>query len=88
MCLIPSRERVSSFYLQPYDKDIMGKFLFDKEDIEGKKEALYTIWRTRRSKMNLTYPPVSIPSNLNQLLFNIIQPKNKNINVKGGILKQ
>ena len=39
-----SRERESSLYLQPYDKDIMGKFLFDKEDIEGKEEALYTIW--------------------------------------------
>ena len=82
-----SRERESSLYLQPYDKDIIGKFLFDKEDIGGKKEALYTIWRTRRLEMSLT------SSSVNSIQFYpiVIQcntTQNKNNNVKGGIFKQ
>ena len=45
-------ERSHSTYLQqPYienDEDILGHFLFDKEDIEKKKELLFSIWKRRQ----------------------------------------
>ena len=31
---------------------IIGRFLFHKDDIEGKKEVLYRIWQKRREDMN------------------------------------
>ena len=33
------------------DEDILGHFLFDKEDIEEKKEMLFVIWNRRHYQM-------------------------------------
>ena len=51
-----NEERSHSTHLkQPYiesDVDIIGHFLFNKEDIEEKKELLFTIWTRRQHQMN------------------------------------
>ena len=35
------------------DEDILGHFLFNKEDIEEKKELLFAIWKRRQHQMKL-----------------------------------
>ena len=41
---------------QPYkesDEDILGHFLFNTEDIEEKKELLFSIWKRRQLQMKI-----------------------------------
>ena len=41
---------------QPYienDEGILGHLLFDKEDIEEKKELLFAIWKRRQHQMKI-----------------------------------
>ena len=51
-CTAYSEERSHSTQLQqPYiesDEDILGHFLFNKEDIEENKELLFSIWKRRQ----------------------------------------
>ena len=54
-CPVYGTERASSIHLQrPYNENednTIGRFLFDKEDIESKKELLYRIWQKRKAEM-------------------------------------
>ena len=60
-CPVDIKERNMSIYLQqPYDRDILGKFLFEKEDMEEKKETLCKLWKRRRLEMNRLLP--TLPS--------------------------
>ena len=56
-CTAYIEERSHSTHLQqPYiesDKDILGHFLFNKEDIEEKKEFIITIWKIRQYQMKI-----------------------------------
>ena len=56
-CTAYNEERSHSTHLQqPYiesDEDILGHFLFNKEDIEEKKELLFAIWKRRQHQMKL-----------------------------------
>ena len=50
-CTAYKEQRSQSIHLQqPYlesDQNTVGQFLFDKENIEEKKELLFTIWKKR-----------------------------------------
>ena len=50
-----TEQRSQSIHLQqPYlesDQNTVGQFLFDKENIEEKKELLFTIWKIRQHEM-------------------------------------
>ena len=54
-CTAYKEQRSQSIHLQqPYlesDQNTVGQFLFDKENIEQKKELLFTIWKRRQHKM-------------------------------------
>ena len=52
-CPAYSEEREATIHLQqPYEKaDTLGKFLFEKEDVEEKKQVLYQIWKRRSREM-------------------------------------
>lgn len=55
LCPVYSTERVYSIHLQqPYNEkknEIIGRFLFDKDDIEEKKETIYKMWRKRCTRL-------------------------------------
>ena len=54
-CTAYKEQRSQSIHLQqPYlesDQNTVGQFLFDKENIEEKKELLFTIWKIRQHEM-------------------------------------
>ena len=54
-CPAYTEERAKAIHLQqPYNEhpdDIIGSFLFEREDIEQKKNVLYQMWRKRCSEM-------------------------------------
>ena len=56
-CTAYNEERSHSTKLQqPYieiDEDILGHFLFNTEDIEEKKELLFSIWKRRQLQMKI-----------------------------------
>ena len=56
-CTSYREERCHSTHLQhPFIEsveDILGSVLFDKGDIEEKKELLFAIWKRREHKMNI-----------------------------------
>ena len=56
-CTAYNEERSHSTQLQhPYiesDEDILGRFLFNKEGIEEKKELLFAIWKRRQHQMKI-----------------------------------
>ena len=76
-CPAYSVPRSHSIHLQqPYnanEDNIIGRFLFHKEDIEDKKEVLYRIWQERCREMKKSHPkpypsrkpPSSAPSSDN-----------------------
>ena len=41
-----------TYYIES-DEDILGHFLFNKEDIEEKKELLFAIWKRRQHQMKI-----------------------------------
>ena len=43
----------NSHYIEESDEDILGDFLFNKEDIEEKKEFLFAIWKRRQHQMKI-----------------------------------
>ena len=54
-CTAYKEQRSHSIHLQhPYlecDQNTVGQFIFDKENIEEKKEFLFTIWKIRHHEM-------------------------------------
>ena len=56
-CTAYKQERSHSTHLQQLyiesDKDILGLFLFDKEDIEENKALLFAIWKRRQHQMKI-----------------------------------
>ena len=54
-CTAYKEQRSQSIHLQqPYlesDQNIVGQFLFDNENIEEKKELLFTIWKIIQHEM-------------------------------------
>ena len=57
-CPAYDKQRMSTIHLQqPYieqQNDVLGRFLFEKEEIETKKAVLYQIWRKRSSDIKKT----------------------------------
>ena len=51
-----NRKSQSIHLQQPYlecDQNTVGQFLIDKENIEVKKELLFTIWKIRQHEMKI-----------------------------------
>ena len=56
-CTLYKQKRSNSTHLQQplyrMNEDILGHFLFDKEDIEEKKKLLFAIWKRRQHQMKI-----------------------------------